>query len=480
MDVIGHSRWCRRGHLLLILAVALFLACGCSKVSVTPGDLVILPIARSGTLHEQGYQWPGWRGAAAQGVSSEVNLPVRWTSSESIRWRAYVPGEGNSSPVVWDEQIFLTSLIGGRDDRLLALLCFDRRTGSLLWQRTFGPPTGRTHSKNGHASASVATDGKQVYAFFGARGLVCFDMDGQQRWDVRLGNMDHEWGTASSPVLYRNLVIQLCDYEGPSFLVGLNKQTGNVVWRAPRDSHGCWSTPVLVRTGTGTDLVVNGTGSTDGGQGDVIGYDPSTGAERWRVAGTTDIPCPTAIIGDGIVISSSGDNGPVFAIQPGGVDTANPARVLWRHPRGGPNVATGLIDNGRLFLVSQRGVLSCYKLLSGEQLWRRRLKGDFCASLVAGAGHIYAVSEQGDVHVFTSGDSFQLLATNRMNQRCLATPAIAHGEFYLRTETHLICVAATDPTVAHQATVAADPATVAVADDSIPSRNEPAVGTGTQ
>jgi outer membrane protein assembly factor BamB len=421
---------------------------GCHPIVDTPDMAMLassLPTQANDEDNEAG-QWPGWRGAGLHGVSSQQNLPVEWDHASGVRWKVKVPGVGNSSPVVWNGRILLTSVVRIDDRDELALLCYERLSGKLLWQRELGAPAGRTHRKNGYASATVATDGRRVFASFGSRGLFCYDVDGRRLWHVDLGGFEHEWGVASSPILHGNLVIQTCDGESESFIAAFSKSTGAIVWRMPRDSRRGWSTPALVEVNRNGklqfELVVNGTGSTNGAPGFVIGYDPQTGAELWKVRGTTDIPCPTAIVGSGLVISSSGSNGPLMAIQPGGRGDVTHSHVVWQLPTGGPYVPTGLIYQDRLFTIADSGMAACHNVADGELLWKKRLRGTFSASLVAGDGNVYATSEQGDVHVLAAGDKFELLATNRLDESCFATPAIAHGEIYMRTAHHLVCIAA--------------------------------------
>ncbi len=173
----------------------------------------------------------------------------------------------------------------------------------------------------------------------------------------------------------------------------------------------------------------------------MIAYDPQSGTELWRVQGTTDIPCPTAIVGESLVVSTSGTNGPIIAIRPGGRDDATHTHVAWRKAWGGPYVPTGVIENGLLYLVSDGGIFRCLDLENGETCWEKRLDGSYSASLVAGDGKLYATSEQGDIHVLATGDRCQLLAVNHLRQKCLATPAIAQGELFVRTEQQLYCFA---------------------------------------
>jgi outer membrane protein assembly factor BamB len=389
-------------------------------------------------------QWPGWRGVRSSGISPSVNLPIEWSADSGQVWRVAVPGEGNSSPVVWNDAILLTSAIPAGEASSLALLCFDRVDGSLRWRADASKATGRTHAKNGHASASPAVDGDQIYVNFGAAGLIAFDMAGAQLWSVDLGALDHVWGAASSPVLFKRLVIQLCDQEQGSYLAAFDRLSGAEIWRTPRDSYGCWTTPVLVTAdspaGPRTELVVNGTGTSDSEGGWVIAYDPATGKELWRAQGTTDIVCPTAIAGGGLVFSTSGRNGSIFAIQPGGAGDVGESRIVWRLRRGGPYVPTGLVYRNRLYLIGDGGVLTSYNAGDGELVWRKRLGGTFTASLVAGDGKIYAGDERGKMYVVAAADEFELLAMNEMDERLLATPAISRGEVIIRTAQHLTLI----------------------------------------
>ena len=264
--------------------------------------------------------------------------------------------------------------------------------------------------------------------------------------------MDHEWGHASSPILAGDLLIQLADGSHGSLLVAYHRYSGEVCWSTARESTGSWTTPVLVKAEVGGqarwELVVNGTGSANGSPGFVIAYDPNTGEELWRVRGTTDIPCPTAIIGGGLVVSTSGANGPILAIRPGGDGDVTESHVAWRQPWGGAYVPTGIIEAGRLYLISDGGVLRCLDLAHGRAIWEERLHDSCSASLVAGDGKLFALSERGDVHVFKIGDERQLLAVNSLRERCLATPAITQGELFVRTERRLYCFANTTPPMA--------------------------------
>jgi outer membrane protein assembly factor BamB len=355
-----------------------------------------------------------------------------------------VPGRGASSPVVWDDFVLLTSALPGETPAILAVLCYERPSGQLLWKAEVGRAHGRTHAKNGFASATVATDGRRVYSFFGSTGLFCHDMAGKQLWRAELGNLDHQWGTAASPVLHGNLVIQLCDAEKDSTIAAFDKESGRSVWRTPRPSNGCWSTPVVVQANVGasqrTELVVNGASSRFPDERQVIAYDPDDGRELWQVQGTTELVTPTILQGDGLVFSTSGRNGPILAIRPGGSGDVTKTHVAWKLDRGGPYIPTGLVYHGRLYVLNDAGVFTCYDPATGKVVWKDRLRGTFTASLVAADDRIYAVDERGVVYVAAAADRFEILAENAMEDRVLATPAIAGGELFLRTESCLYCI----------------------------------------
>jgi outer membrane protein assembly factor BamB len=426
---------------------ALLLALACASGCDAPIERSAAAVSLARAAHDDREEnlargaWPGWRGDNACGISPDTNLPVQWTATRGVRWKVSVPGRGNSSPVVWGDHLLVTSEFAESEGADLIVYSFDCHTGERQWERRAAKSQGSTHNKNGFASATVATDGQTVFASFGAAGLFAFDLrDGRQLWRANLGTLEHQWGVASSPVLVDNLVIQLCDSAAGSKLQALFKSTGHPVWSADRASTGCWTTPVLLDVEKARQLVVNGTG-TDGRPGNLIAYDPADGREIWRAAGTTDVVCPTAIVASGLVVSTSGRNGPIFAVRPGAGDITATG-VVWKLSRGGPYVPTGVAYRNRLYIVADGGVVSSYNLGNGDIIWRDRLKGNFSASLVAADGKIYATSEYGVVYVFEAADKFNLLAENDLDEPILATPAIAKGDLFIRAESHLYCIAA--------------------------------------
>ncbi|MGQ9769284.1 MAG: outer membrane protein assembly factor BamB family protein [Thermogutta sp.] len=436
------GKWLLVGFWLSLAAYCVF-GSGCRRAEISP-QAQPWPLAVEDPRETEGEPgtWPMFRGPNAQGIGIKANPPVVFGEDKNFRWRVAVPGQGNSSPVVWHDRIFLTTAEGDRGNPVGVVLAYRRSDGSLLWRYEVGKLSGRTHSKNGYASPSVACDGERIVAYFGSAGLFCLDLDGNLLWRKDLGPQEHEYGVGSSPVIVGNIVIQLCDREQDSFLIALNKNTGDELWRTPRPTVGCWTTPVIVPGGSekgASILLVNG-GST-GSAGRVAAYDSANGRELWhRDEAETEVT-PVAVFAARTLISMSGRNGPVIALSLSekGIDGA--PQLLWKLPRGGPYIPSGLLYRNRLYIVADSRNLACYNPGNGSLIWRTNLNGTFTSSLVAAAGRIYAVNERGTVFVFNAGDEFRLLAENRIGGRCLATPAIVENDLILRTDGFLYCFA---------------------------------------
>jgi len=378
--------------------------------------------------------WPGWRGDGS-GVSGEAGLPVAWDSQHNVVWKTPLPGEGNSSPIVWGERVFLTAWTDGGKKRLV--LALDSKDGKILWQRELDAPLAPpTNPKNGYASATPVTDGKRVYAFFDSPGLVGLDLEGKVLWTRPLGPFKSPWNLASSPVLYKGLVIQCCDHEGGGFIAGIDAASGEVRWRTPRKGGLLFSTPLLINHQGKPQWVMNGT--------TVVAYDPDTGKELWSARGMTDIFAPSAVYADGLVYATSGRNGPTMAIDPSGSGDVTDTHVKWFLTTGGPYVPSPLVypclvlpnDNGTLRFVDA----------TGNVILREQVKGHFTASPVGADGKLYWPSEKGDVYVVdvanvaSARPEIRVLAVNSLGENCLASPAIANGRLLLRTAKHLCCI----------------------------------------
>lgn len=448
--VVSRSGWCL---LLAFAACCLLPACGSqrrSTVEATAWPALELDPRETG---QGSGNWPGWRGYDGSGVAPGGDPPIRFSADEGYRWVADISGEGNASPIVWDDAVYLVSSVEADAEHRLVLSCFDRSDGSVRWQADVAPVGGPTHGKNGLASSTPITDGGAIYVFSGqvlagpektpSGGMVAFDLEGNLLWETALGPMEHMWGIAASPILYENLVIQVCDSSEHSFVVALDRETGKEVWRTPRGSDGTWSTPLVVTaesdSGPRDELVINGAGMSGSDARSIIAYEPRSGEELWRVEGTEIYVTPTPLESGGLVYCTSGRNGPITAIRPGGSGNVTGSRVIWELTRGGPYIPSGLVYRNRLYLLSDHRSVACYNAGDGHLVWKESIGGNYSASLVAAAGRIYAIDERGTMTVFAAADEYRELARNEFDQRVLATPALAGDELFLRTEGRLYC-----------------------------------------
>jgi outer membrane protein assembly factor BamB len=388
----------------------------------------------------QAENWPRWRGPNGNAVANAAPLPLHWSAMQNIRWKVPIPGEGFSSPIVWGQRLFLTSALEKGSRRLLHSL--DRATGKILWSREIqDDDPERTSSMTGHAAATPVTDGQRVVAFFGNAGVVCYDLLGNRLWHRKLGEFDSELGLASSPVLYRDRVILVCDHDGNRFstfdssLIALDLQTGQTRWKTERpDLFRSWSTPILVPASDGKhELIVNG-------QDQLRAYDPETGKPLWHVDGMTGWVTPSPVFGHGCIFATSGRNGPILAVRPGGRGAVTPTHVVWQHASSGPYVCSPVLYGDYLYVHTEQGILQCYHAQTGKLQYRERLPGKFWASSVAGDGKVYLTNEAGTTFVVRAGPQFELLAQNALKEDCLASPALSGGELFLRMEHHLYCI----------------------------------------
>jgi outer membrane protein assembly factor BamB len=361
--------------------------------------------------------WPRWRGPDGNAVADGTPLPVPMP----VAWNVAVPGEGASSPIVSGESIFVSSAAESGGRRMLH--CLDRTTGAARWTREIPDENPeRTSALTGHAAATPVTDGARVVAAFGNAGVVCVDFSGTILWRKRLGEFDSELGLASSPILHGGLAILVCDHDGVSFLIALEVRTGTIVWKTVRSGLGrSWSTPIVVAG----ELIVSA-------QDEVRAYDPATGEQRWAVEATSGWVAPSPVSGGGLIFAVSGKDGPVVAIGPGG-------RIAWREERGGPYVGSPVLYEGLLYFVDDQARLVCREATTGALIYRERLEGKFTASPVAGDGKIYVVSEAGTITIVRAGRAFARLAEKRLDEECLASPAISRGAILIRTRSHLWC-----------------------------------------
>lgn len=420
--------------------------------------------------------WPSFRGPRAAGVADGMQIPDRWDGArgDNIKWRRRIPGLAHSSPIVWGQQVFVTTAISSlgeatfkhglfgegdastdRSSQQWKVFCLDTRDGKVLWEALAyeGLPREKRHVKNTYASCTPATDGRHVVAFFGSQGLYAFDMRGKLLWTRDLGFLDlgaydapeYEWGTASSPIIYKNLVIVQCDTQKEDFLLALDVETGKTVWKTDRDELPSWGTPTIYEGPGRTELVTNASNF-------IRGYDPETGKELWRLGGSSQITAPTPVWSGNLIVVASGrrPEAPIFVIRAGASGNitlskgaTSSAWVAWSRQQRGPYMPTPLIYRDYLYVLGNAGVFDCYELGSGKEIYRQRIEhqgGGFSASPVASDGRIYLPSEDGDIFVVSAGVTFKLVSTNPMGERLMATPALADGRMFVRGEHNLFAI----------------------------------------
>lgn len=395
--------------------------------------------------------WPQFRGPGSRGISSETGLPITWTSQSNVVWRRPLPGPGHSSPIVWGDRIFLTAFKAGSGGAgfvarsiaglmargvsvkgQLLVLCIDRVSGKVLWERAVPAESiEQVHPTNSPASPTPVTDGTHVYVYFGSFGLVCFDFEGRKIWEHRLGPFPNEWGSASSPILYGNMLILNCDTDAEDFLIAIDKTTGKTMWRTPRRATRAWPVPMIWNADGHDQIVVNGSERA-------MAYDPANGREIWTVDGLSTWVIPTPVAAHGLLfVASDGIGGDIImAIRPGGRGNITNSHVVWRYHRSAPYNSSPIVAGDYLYAVKNGGIMTCLQAKTGQLVWQERLpaRGDYYASPLAAEGRIYVINEDGDVTVLAAKPSFEVLATNRMDERTMASPAVSGGRIYIRTD----------------------------------------------
>lgn len=418
-------------------------------------------------------RWPSFRGPGASGIGDGHGPPVTWDvdSGTNIRWKTPLPGIANSSPIVWDDRVFLTTAIkrGGDDivrtglygdvkpvddlsEHDFKIYCLDKRTGRVRWEDlTYrGQPRVKRHPKASHANSTPVTDGEHVVVLFGSVGrLVAYTMEGARSWERDLGALDagwfydpdYQWGHASSPVLYEGSVIVQVDVQQQSYLAAFDIVSGEEVWRTERDEISTWASPALYRGRPRDELITNGP--------TIRGYDPRTGEELWSLGPNSEVVVATPIVGHGLVYVTAGypPIRAIYAIRPGGsgdislpADSDSNENIAWSKNRGGTYIPSPILYRSVLYTNANNGRLTAYDALTGEMLYRTRIAGvgsSYVASPVAADGRLYLSTEDGTVHVASVAGEFELLASNDMNEVIWATPAISDGLLIVRTLGHI-------------------------------------------
>ena len=391
-------------------------------------------------------QWGHWRGPLGTGTSPTATPPTEFGASNNCAWKQPIPGLGSSSPVIWEDSVFVTTAVPvtpGGSELDFRLFCFERATGEKRWDRSAikAAPHEGTHSTNGYASASPCTDGRHVYAHFGSRGLFCFTMSGDLKWSRDFGDMQtrNEFGEGSSPTLVGDRIVIPWDHEGPSRLICLNALSGETIWDVPRDEPTCWATPLVVTMADGSQQVVMN------GQTAARSYDLSTGRELWRCGGQTQRPVASPVAASGLVFIGSGFRGAFLGCfdLTGQGDIEGTSHVHWTVNRDTPDIASPLLHAGRLWYYKEKtGLLTCVDAANGRPHYeRQRIPGvsRTYASPVAAGGHIYLTDRSGTITVIKDGPELSIVATNDMGEGVDATPAPVGQQLFVRGERQLFC-----------------------------------------
>jgi outer membrane protein assembly factor BamB len=405
--------------------------------------------------------WPQWRGPLATGVAPLADPPLTWSETNNVKWKTPIPGEGDSTPIVWGNRVFILSAIDtGRKTPTPAgpdapdeiyqwvVLCLDRATGKVLWQKTAreeAPHEGHQQN-NTYASASPVTDGALLLAYFGSRGLHCYDFDGKLKWEKDFGKMKTRmgFGEGSSPALSGDTVVVNWDTEGEDFILALDKQTGKQLWRTPRDEATGWSTPLILDFNGQKQVVVNATRK-------VRSYDLATGQEIWSCAGQTANAIPSPVSAGGLIYLTSGFRGNALqAIRLGRAgDLTGSDAIVWSHNKGTPYVPSPLLADNLLYVMQNNdAILSCFNAKTGEEyIDRERLEAIHAvyASPVSAKDRVYILSREGTCVVLKAGPKAEVLAVNKLDDETDhtdASMALAGKEAFIRTPRHLYCIAA--------------------------------------
>lgn len=429
-------------------------------------NLIHLALVLGFSMFAANNDWPQWRGPNNDGIA-RGDAPVEWNDTKNIAWRAAIPGRGNSSPVIWGDKIFLTTAVptdgaasstqpvqrqgrgpgggaaAGREHKFV-VMCLDRRNGKVLWERVSKvatPHEGYHHAYGSFASNSPVTDGKNLYAFFGSRGIYCYDLNGKLIWEksfppmrMRLG-----FGEGVAAVVDGNALYLKFDQEQGSYLVALDKLNGKELWRVSRDEVSSWSPPLIITHKGRRQVLVSATTR-------VRSYDPATGKLIWECGGLGTNVIPAPVITDDVVFVMSGHRDPnLLAIRLGREgDLTGTDAVIWSNNRGNSYTASPVLSDNKLYFVSDSGLVTCLDARTGKPYYQQqRLPRayNFKASPVAAGGKLYLATEEGDVIVVKMGEKFEVLAINTLSdQMFIATPAIAGGSIYLRSQEALYCI----------------------------------------
>ncbi|MEQ8788015.1 MAG: PQQ-like beta-propeller repeat protein [Pirellulaceae bacterium] len=396
--------------------------------------------------------WPGWRGPRGDGSSLEKAVPRTWNgkTGENVTWKTQIPGVGHSSPIVWGDRVLVASCLEENDDRVL--LCLDRHDGRVLWQKTvLDAPLEKRHKLNSRASGTPVTDGRLVYISFlapdfasdnkrtpGDMVVSAYDFDGNEKWTVRPGRFASTHGFCSSPVLFEDMVIVNGDHDGDSYIVALDRETGETKWKVDRQHKTrSYVTPIIRDIDGRTQMVLSGSKS-------VVSYDPRDGSKHWEIDGPTEQFVASMVYnGKYLFLTAGFPERHILAIKPDGKGNVTDTHIVWRTRKNCSYVPSPIVVGDDYFLVAaDDGIASCYDADSGERLWVERMAPHYSASLVTAGGLVYFLADDGVTKIVRPGAEYELVAENELGEYCFASPAISDGQLFIRGEEHLYCIGA--------------------------------------
>jgi outer membrane protein assembly factor BamB len=421
---------------------------------------LLLPLVLVASLGASGGDsWPGFRGPTGDGHYTSTNLPTTWSEKSNIRWKTEIHGKAWSSPVVWGDQVWLTTaneLVeeksptaskGANPVREVTFfaVCVDRASGKILYDGKLGSEANPAfcHPFNSYASSTPFIEQGRLYAHFGSHGTWCLDtVTGKTLWERRDLKCNHFRGPASSVVVSGDLLYLIFDGYDVQYVTALDKTTGKTVWQTDRqikyssdngDIKKAYATPALFEIEGQTQLVCPSAECT-------IAYDPKTGTELWRIAHGGMNGAGRPVMGGGLLYLTSGHNGKLLAVKPSGRGLLPKESIVWKAEKGVPTRPSLLLDGDMLYMVSDNGIVSGLDAATGKVYWSERLDGEFSASPILAGKHLYCCNQSGKTYVLATGKSFNLIAENRLDGGFMASPAVAGDDLYLRTKTHLYCV----------------------------------------
>jgi outer membrane protein assembly factor BamB len=403
------------------------------------------------SLEVSAADWPSWRGPSGQGYCDESDVPLVWSDTENVKWKVPLANQGNSTPVIWGDKIFLTQANKGGSQR--SLLCLAREDGKVLWQRDVEyTEKERNWNESWYCNASPVLDGERAIVSHGSAGMYCYDFNGKEVWKrTDLGKWEHAFGNGASPILYGDTAILWCgpnETEGRNYLLAVDKKTGKTVWEQDQ-SYGSWSTPLLVQI-NGQDQMLLGyskdvKSAPEDKTGFLYGFDPKTGKEIWKCQGLNSYCYTSPLYADGIAVGMAGYNGSALAVKLGGTGDITSNR-LWLHPKNTQRVGSGIILGGYVYMMDENGVPHCYDAKTGEDHWKIDKRPGSGAStwgsMVYASGRLYVLMRNGETLVFAAKPTYELLQVNKLGAGAATNSslAISNGQVFLRTFTHLWCI----------------------------------------